>query len=116
MPAILHDIVKDALAGARGVTLVGDVQHRSRALAPEVERTNPAVVLLGSDHPELAEGRVPVFPGRADLKLLAVSADGREATLYELLPRTTALGELSPETLVSAVRSAGAAQGRTGTS
>jgi DNA-binding NarL/FixJ family response regulator len=107
MPAILHDIVTDALSRTQELVVVGDVSDETLPLAPEVERTNPSVVLLGSDHPELAGGRVPVFTGRADLKLLALTADGTEATLYELRPHTTTLGELSPGTLAQALRSAG---------
>jgi hypothetical protein len=118
LPAILHDIVRDVLVRARGILVVGDVTDPAQPLGPEIERTGAVVVVVGSDHPELTGCRVPVFPGHPDLRLVTLTADGSEATLYEMRPHMTRLGELSPEGLAEVLRSAGArrAAGRHGTS
>jgi len=38
--------------------------------------------------------------------VLVVSADGRETALFELRPQRTPLGEVSPQTIVDAIRGA----------
>lgn len=108
MPGILHDIVSEALRGARDVVVVGDVASACDPLETEIARTNPAVVVVGAEHPAVADG-VSLLGERARPKVIAVGANGAQATLHELLLHSTPLGELSPGALVSAIRQAGAA-------
>ena len=94
LTGIAADIVRDSLASAEDIELVGGPSHPA----------DVAVVGLRDDAP--ADAPVALLREYPLLKVLAVSGEGREASLYELRGHRTGLGEVSPETLLEAVRRA----------
>ena len=62
------------------------------------------VVILGLEHDELPGIASHMLSERPQLRILAVSPDGRRAFVYKLSPQVVPLGELSPEGLVEAIR------------
>jgi DNA-binding NarL/FixJ family response regulator len=106
MPGVLHDIVNATLAAARDIVVVGDVTDVEESLERVVEAVGPSVVVLGSGHPAAADGCRELLSMDSNLKLIALDDDGAQTFLVEMRPKATPLGELSPSTLVSAIRSA----------
>jgi DNA-binding NarL/FixJ family response regulator len=97
MPRMLRDIVAGLVAAEGDLELVGDFAD-SDARLESLEAVQPSVIIAGAQAPLLAR-RI----GRRAL-VLGVSADGRESVLYELRPRERVLGDVSPSTLLAAVR------------
>lgn len=109
MPGVLHDIVRATLATQRDIVVVGDVTEVDEPLEDVVRAVDPAVVVLGADHPAAADECHELLSLHSHLKLLALDDDGAQTFLVEMRPKATPLGELSPSTLVSAIRSAAVA-------
>lgn len=102
LPRMLGEIVGELVRTQPDLCIVGDYGDRGRALEA-IERTSPDVVILGLEglaRPDVADllGHHPA------LRVLAVSADGSESYLYELRPQERMLGEVSPRTLLTAIR------------
>ena len=100
---MLREIIERAVAGQPDMEIVDDL--RADALAPEgLRRAGADVVISAGEHDSAAVNRLLCELPR--LKVLVVSADGRETALHELRPTRTALGEVSPQTIVDAIRGA----------
>ena len=97
LPGVLGDVVTRTIRAAPGIELVdASPPATTRAAAPDV------VILAGTD-PDTVTWPTPEL-GYAATRLLAISDDGHRSCLFELLPRRETLGELTPETLIAAVR------------
>ena len=104
LPRMLREIVEAALTAVPKVTLVSAPEHPPRGeLAAQVRRHDAAFVI--GDARALGSGEVGAalraFP---DLRVLALSHDGRRVCLYELRPHSEPLGEASAERLIAIVR------------
>jgi hypothetical protein len=95
---VLGDVVRRAIRETPDLELVALPPH----IANQEARLPDVVILAGTDPdaitwpaPELACGST---------RLLAISDDSHTGCLFELLPRRRALGELTPEALIAAVR------------
>lgn len=102
---MLGEIIRSLLVAEPDIEIVGELAD-PHSLAEAVEEHRARVLILGTK-----QGRVPdscraLVDDRPRLRLLAVSEDARDTTLFELRPYEVALGELSPERLLGAVRSA----------
>jgi hypothetical protein len=91
MTGVLKDVVRDALAGCPDIALLEDGCG------------SPTAVVCASGSPEEVLGLLYAFPR---VRVLTIVDDGRTGFVHELVPRTVALGELSPERLVAAIRGA----------
>ena len=105
---LLADVVENILAADRAIRVVGRIDARpeldlDRTLAI-ARSTRAQVVLVGLDEGSNARFRNALFDARPRLKVLSITDDGRGGTTCELVPRLTPLGELRPESLVSAIR------------
>jgi hypothetical protein len=94
LTGIVADIVRSALASAEDIEIVG-----GPALSADV-------AILGLGGQARTDAPVVLLRQYPSLKVLAVEGDGREAALYEMRPHRTELGEISPTTLLEAVRTA----------
>ena len=111
--------VRVALIGFSG--LLGDIIGQSVASEPDFEivadlasTDNPdealevarADILLwnDADESELAQW-LDAVSTRCGPRVLATLGDGRNASLWEITPRRTELGSLSPQTLIETIRS-----------
>jgi DNA-binding NarL/FixJ family response regulator len=100
---ILESIVLAALASETAVEVVGTFSRLEEMETFLSERAvELAIVDVGTESDSRVEARLlHKFPR---LRLLAIGGDGRTATLHELRPHATPLGEISPERLRQAIR------------
>ena len=101
LPRITREIIEQAVGAEPDMRTVGDVAD-ALSLPEAIERSEPDFVISGRDY-EFVEVRA-ILDRRPRLRVLVVVEDGREATLYELRPTRTPLGEVSPRTIVEAIR------------
>lgn len=73
-------------------------------LPDALARAHADVVISGGNSQSAAV--FDLLEERSRLKVLAVADDGRDTVLYELRPTRTQLGEVSPQTIVDAIRGA----------
>jgi DNA-binding NarL/FixJ family response regulator len=111
IPPILRDIVKGIVAGEAGLTVVDEVAEGDDLVAA-TRASDADFVIAGLRDGELSPACVDLLAQNSRVRLLAVSGDGRSASLYALRPEVQALGELSPRRLVWAIRSGGDGGGR----
>jgi hypothetical protein len=106
LPRITREIIEQAVGAEPDMVIVdgfaADASLADASLADAVGRSEPDFVISGRDY-EFAEV-CAVLDERPRLRVLTVVEDGREATLYELRPTRTPLGEVSPQTIVEAIR------------
>jgi DNA-binding NarL/FixJ family response regulator len=102
---MLCDIVRDAFARERDMEVVGVLPTLDTLLA-DARETRADVVILGLADTELPPVCGELIAAHPLMKVLAVAGDGRRVFLHELRPQTVSLGEVSPQELIDAVRSA----------
>jgi DNA-binding NarL/FixJ family response regulator len=101
---MLSDIVKGIL-DEPDIRVAGELSPDA-ATADQIARVGADVVIFNT--PEIglpATARALLVQG-SRLKVLTIRDDGRATSLYELRPYETTLGQVSPETLLAAVRTA----------
>ena len=124
-PATSRGPLRIALVGCSG--LLGDIIGRTVAAQADLEvvadlpspRTGESLPAINADlvlWNEPDRGRAAEWLSglshRSCPRVLATVHDGREASLWELVPRRTELGTLSPATLVDTIRGAARQPGR----
>ena len=102
VPSLLRELIGEIVAGADDIEVVGELPDRGGVLE-FLERTGATFVIAGLAHPPNDSRWDQVLRQQPGLRVLAVTPRGRDSALYELLPRTAALGELSAETLLSVI-------------
>ena len=105
IPRDLGDNFKRAVTDQPDMELVGEVRNGVELLLT-AGHTHADVVILGlqdSELPGICSHLLDEFP---QIKVLAVSAGGQQAFLYEFRPRMVSLHEVSPESLLAAIRAA----------
>jgi DNA-binding NarL/FixJ family response regulator len=102
---MLREIIKELLAAQPDMDVVGECLDIG-SLRQGLDGTRAALLIIGNDKPEITAACRDLLLERPHLKVLAVGADGRETFLFETRPQELALGEISPERLVRAVRAA----------
>jgi hypothetical protein len=100
LPRLLEEIVSDALAQAPDLMVTATLPD-AEALALDPPAAD--VVVVGTDSPGLIATTLERQPR---LAILAVSDDARSSSLYVLRPERTRIGDLSPGSLVAAIRAA----------
>jgi len=112
---MLGDIVRDTLAGQPDMELVADVPTCEGAPAAISDR-EADVLVVGRELSALAGPDLELLWGCADTTVLVVTQDGRRAFRYELrperIPLTTAVGGVSSQDLLDAIREAGGRRAR----
>lgn len=105
MPRMLLDIVTGVLRALDDMEVV-DCGETPADPVQTATRTAADLVILGCQEDELTQVGDRLLEVNPRIKVLAVEADGRRAFLYELRPHKVPLGEVSPQTLVRAIRQA----------
>jgi DNA-binding NarL/FixJ family response regulator len=105
LPRLLREIVLGSVVDEADLEVVDHVS-RVEVLEDAARRHDVDVVVIGSDDPELA---LRLLDLRPRLKVLAVGGEGLDTRLYELRPWRVLLGDVSPRTLVEAIRAAAGA-------
>lgn len=98
---LLGDIIGQIVAAQPDLEVVADLDPGPEELLPPIDAD--LVLWNDSDESRPAEwlGRVG---SRSCPRVLVTVYDGREASLWQLVPRRTALGALSPTTLLETIR------------
>jgi DNA-binding NarL/FixJ family response regulator len=100
---MLREIIERAVTGQPDMEIVDELPH-DQMRAEALMRTAADVVISAGNHdPGAVQQLLEELPR---LKVLVVSGDGRDTALYELRPTRTPLGEVSPQTIVDAIRGA----------
>ena len=101
MSPLLREIVREIIVREPDLEIVAE--HDTVDVGEAVERDEPDFVIVGAD--AASDGQVRSLVGaRAGLRALEVHSDGKESVLYELRPHRIALGEISSDTLLRAIR------------
>jgi DNA-binding NarL/FixJ family response regulator len=100
---MLREIIERAVTGQPDMEIVDDILPSE--IVPEALRQARADVVISAGHHDSATLN-QVLCELPRLKVLVVSADGRETALHELRPNRMELGEVSPQTIVDAIRGA----------
>jgi hypothetical protein len=105
MPRMLRDIITQTVSHEPDMVLVGE--HTERTDLVSAARASQAdVVVVGVSDAELPAQCEALFMMSPGIRVLGITGDGRRAFLWELRPNRTPLGEVSPEGLVEAIRTA----------
>jgi DNA-binding NarL/FixJ family response regulator len=103
-PPFLCSLVREIVADADDVEVVGELDDDGGLIAAVAQRDADFVIVAVGD---LAHGDVQLdlLERRPRAKVLALAGEGRDAVLWELRPQRARLGEISPDTLLAAIRS-----------
>jgi DNA-binding NarL/FixJ family response regulator len=102
---MLRDILAGVIESEASMRLVGVVERRAE-VADAVATREPHIVLVGLENGVLPAQWVEVFRRFPHVKVLAIEQHGKQASLFELRPVRTLLGEASPTALVAWIRDA----------
>jgi hypothetical protein len=104
MPVLLRNITRDVIEAQPWAEVAGEYD----APVPLVEavRLSGANVVVVGDAPDVEGQATALLRHARQVGVQAISDDGRETVLYELTPKKRHLGEVSPERLVDAIRTA----------
>jgi hypothetical protein len=102
MPGVLTDIVTRLLDQAQDLDVAMSEEDDFEAT---FNRSQPDIVVLTCDESERQELGSRLLRKHPALKVLTIVGDGRNAFLYLTAPQELMLGELSPESLISTIRS-----------
>jgi DNA-binding NarL/FixJ family response regulator len=101
MPQMMRDILRRTMADQPDIELIDE--------EPPADSENPAtphVVLVGTEAPAGADKTSMLLARWPRARIIAVEVSGRQASLYELMPYKTELGQLSPSELLEGIRAA----------
>ena len=102
MQPMLREIVRDTLTRQPDMEIVGDLDG-SKGILQSLEHVDVAIV--GAREPDdspLAEQMLQASPST---RVLAIATSGQSATLWDLRPYKVSLGDVSPASLIRAIRS-----------
>jgi DNA-binding NarL/FixJ family response regulator len=106
MPLMLRDIVREVLAPEPDLAVVGEFPA-STDLRTAVEQTDAGVVVVGAEAAGLPAIRT-LLAEHPHVNVLAVASDARDGVVYRLTPARVAIGDVSPGSLLQAIREAAA--------
>lgn len=101
---MLSQIVKGIL-DEPDIRVRGDLPL-NRSIVSQARRAKADVVIIADEHRALTSEVHELLSERPRTKVLTIRDHGRETFLYELRPFQTQLGQVSPQTLLDAVRTA----------
>ena len=105
IPAMLRDTIKEIITtDARG-SIVAETDSES-GLRTTLEQSRADVIIVAS-HSDVADADryVELLRAYPAIRVLAIASDGRRAFMHELRHSVTEIAELSPQTLLTALRS-----------
>lgn len=102
---MLRQIVREAVATVSDIDIVGGVPGSLDDL-DKVIAARPDVVVVGRE--EASDAAVArLLRERHGVRVLGISSDGAQTTLYEMRPHQVPLGELGPAALAAVIRGPG---------
>lgn len=110
MPRMMRDVFTQVISEQADMQVVGELAN-GVGLLLAAGQTKADVVIMSlqdSEMPGIASHLLNEYPS---LKVLGVATNGRKAFLYHLRPEKVPVGEVSPEGLLTVIRSAVHAHG-----
>ena len=104
MPRMLLDMITDIVALHAEMMVAGRMQD-TVDLRAAVKKTRADVVILNEPAIGPPQNYQELLYSRPHLGVLSITSDGRQFFLHTLRPARTALGEVSPDSLVEAIQS-----------
>jgi DNA-binding NarL/FixJ family response regulator len=102
LPQMLRDTVSEIVSAEPDLTVVAELDDLASAGATiGAQAVGVLITAVGDCHPIDFRTLLTEHPR---LRVLCLSADGREGSLFELRPHEQTLGEISPEVLIAAIR------------
>jgi DNA-binding NarL/FixJ family response regulator len=108
MPQMLREIVKNVIRLQADMVVLGEFPPSTDIVAV-VDRTD-ADFIVTDMRTAAWEQVVRLLEANPRVRVLGIADDGLQSYLYELRPHRVPLGEVSPQTLVDAIRNGGAAR------
>ena len=108
MPRMLHEIVEATVLSQPDMVVVGSVR-RTESVAAAARHLHADIVILGESQERVGATPWQMVNENARLKLLMISNDGHRATRYEMRPHQVEIDDVSPDSLIDAIRAAMAA-------
>jgi DNA-binding NarL/FixJ family response regulator len=105
MPQMLCDILTDVLSGQADMAVVGGLPDRNSLVAAALA-TRAEVIVIGLPDGDLPAECGELLDAQPHVRVFGVGANGREAFLYQTRTHRIPLGEVSPQGLVQAIRTA----------
>lgn len=103
MPRMLRELVRAVVAEQPDLAVVAELDDELD-LGAELARSEPDFVIVGTERGELSPACRALFDERPRLKVLALERHGESAIVWELAPHRVLLGEMSPDSLLAAIR------------
>jgi len=104
MPRMLLDMITAIVALQAEMMVAGEMQDTADIVVA-VKKTRADVVILSEPAIGPSQNHQELLYSRPHLGVLSITSDGRQFFLHRLRPVRTALGEVSPESLVQAIQS-----------
>jgi DNA-binding NarL/FixJ family response regulator len=104
MPRMLLDMITDIVVLHPEMMVAGKAQDTADIRAA-VKKTRADVAILNEPAIGPSQDYQELLYSRPHLGVLSITSDGRQFSLHKLRPVRTALGEVSPESLVQAIQS-----------
>jgi DNA-binding NarL/FixJ family response regulator len=106
MPTMLADLLKGIVRADDQIEIVAELTDASDLIEVS-DRANADLVIvsLNDNDSELPEPCRALLSARPRMRVLGLAEHGRHGFLWELRPHRMALGEISPSTLLPAIRS-----------
>jgi len=102
LPQMLRDTVREIVSAEPDLTVVAELDDQASA-GPTIGARAVEVVIAAVGDCQPIDFRT-LLTEHPRLRVLCLSVDGREASLFELRPHEQTLGEISPEVLIAAIR------------
>jgi DNA-binding NarL/FixJ family response regulator len=102
MPPIFRDILTELMVGQGTLDVVGEFDTHD-GLKDQLQQLAPDIILIKlrrSEGDEIGLGLAKIIPSA---KVIAFSSDARDAFVYRMPRRRTALLDVSPRTLIDAI-------------
>jgi hypothetical protein len=97
------DIVKNILASHERIVVAGEVS-RPGEISSAIAAAKATVVVISEAHMEELGSYRDLLYRRPRLRVVALTAGGRQARVHELQPHVTTIVELSPAHLIAAIQ------------
>ena len=109
LPRLLLDIVRTLVHREPDIHVVA-ADLNAVEMLDHVDRHPPDVVIIGCDKAQMDEVSHRLLDRSCLTKVIAITASDCDAVLYQLAPISRRLGQLSTDSLLSAIRDNGSAQ------
>jgi DNA-binding NarL/FixJ family response regulator len=104
MPQMLRTIIKDILSADPECEIVAEAVEQNKLGAQLSETPADVIILAVADLEAISTRLAALLAQYPATRIIAITSGGNRAFLYDLRPHVTPINELSPATLLSAIR------------